>query len=91
MCQKHHLLSVHKTDKEAESRVQVMNKTLRIREVLIEPLFQSALKHPSANLVSFLVFSCMPTAMHTLYRHEIGYLELQIGNGGFKVHPAQLH
>ena len=67
-------------------------KTLRIREVLLLSIWlESALKHPSANLFSVLVFARTPTAMRTLYRHEIGYLELQIGNGRFKALQAQSH
>ena len=31
----------------------------------------------------------MPTAVRTLYRHEIGYLELQIGKGRLKVYLNQ--
>ena len=33
----------------------------------------------------------MPTAVRTLYQHEIGYLELQIGNGRFKAQQVQHH
>ena len=68
-----------------------MNNTLQIREALTEPLLLSHLKHPSANLVSFLVFSRMQTAVRTLYLHQIGYLELQIGNGRFKAQQVQHH
>ena len=66
--------------------------TLTIREVMLPVIwFEQALNHPLANLFSFLVFARTPTAVRTLYRHEIGYMKRQIGNGRFEEHLAQLH